>query len=1393
MALGSQAWGQEIRTPGASPLPRVNGPTVFGVRPGSPLVYKIPATGSGTLTYSVTGLPAGLSVDPATGMISGSIATPGDYPVTLAATNSLGTNTRPFTIKVGNAIGLTPAMGWNSWNVWGATVTAAKVYRAADSMAQSGLIDHGWSYINTDDLWQDTRGGAYNGIQGNSTFLAGGYSMQGMVDHIHSLGLKAGIYSTPWIQSYGGKIGGSANNPQGTWTFVSGNSQKVDGTYSFAQNDANQWAAWGIDYLKYDWNPRSPNPVSNAQFHTETNNMRQALNNVSRDIIYSYSNSMPFDQISDQQPMLNSWRTGGDITDSYSSVSSHAFGQDQWAPYSAPGHFNDPDMLEVGWVGKSATPHSTNLSADEQYTHITMWSLLSSPLLLGNDMAKLDQFTKSLVSNDEVLAVNQDALGQQALLKNGGTTLRVYAKDLEDGTKAVGLINTGSSAATVTANWSDLGISGNKLVRDLWRQADVGQFNGSFSITVAGHGAELFKISAPPALVTTLIWNAATDTSNWDTSTVNFNDGASNVAFSNGATVAFTDTAPAGATTINLGGNLTPATITVNSANRNYTFQGAGSIGGGGLATVQLIKSGSSTLTILNANSFAGGTWIRGGTLVVGGTSGSLGIGNITNSANLTFNLSNTTTLPNNIGGTGTITQSGSGTIILTGDNSFSGTTNINAGRAIQVGDGGNSGTLGGTGIINSSGSLVFNRSGMLIVSARINGSGTLVQNGAGNIVLTNTVNTTSTSINNGTLTPVTSNSMGLNAVNIAGSGSVNLGGGWTGSNLLIFTSNIFHLSGDGGGKGAITNRDYFADPAGGIGGNQQINAMVKVVLDGDTTVAAPSLGFDGAYVSGNILGRFDIRGTGAQLSLNGHNLTKGGNNFFDLVNCNVIGTGNIIVTGGYGSTLCLEGTTQITDDGGVSKIIVGDEAMLEFWGQGSGGATRFTRRVEMGDGTLTSNAYLSQGGGGSNASSMPMLLKGNLTIRPTSANQNNSELTLSGNITQDGTPRALRKINTGALMLSGVNSFTGGLELRPGTAPVPGSGTDAIISINGPSALPAANVVSFGQASGYYAELDLNGGDQTVAGLRTIPGTPGQATVAKTLFAPMTLTINNAADYTFVGSITDKQNSLTTRLSVLKTGSGTQTLRGSTHLYTGGTTVQAGKLAIDGVLTNSSSLTVTGGTFELTPNQSHVLDTTILSISAPGRVDLQDNKVIVNSESQVGSWTGSNYSGMTGLIALGRNGGAWNGAGGIVTSQSAAAAGNYTSIGIATAQEIFSSGTGFWAGRFVASTETLIMYTYGGDANLDGKINIDDYIRIDSGIGSQLTGWSNGDFNYDGKINIDDYATIIDANIGNQVGVFFTGSGVGEEINAVAVPEPMGLIVALAGVAIVAKRRRRR
>lgn len=485
----------EIRTPKPKASAQINGPSIFGARSGSPFLYRIPATGDRPVQFSADGLPPGLTLDANTGEISGkppqviSETKPAPYTVTLHAKNAKGQDTKKFKIIVGEQIALTPPMGWNSWNCWGSRVTAEKVLQSAHAMADSGLINHGWTYVNIDDAWQGKRGGEFNGIQGNEKFP----DMAGLCNEIHKLGLKAGIYSTPWVTSYATHIGGSAENPEGAWEKPQGPKQPnkkilpwAIGKYSFATNDARQWGAWGIDYLKYDWNPNEA---------PETAEMYSALRHSGRDIVFSLSNHSPFENMPELSKYANCWRTTGDIRDNWDSMRSKGFTEDKWVGFERPGHWNDPDMLVVGQVGWG-NPHPTRLTSDEQYTHITIWSLLSAPLLLGCDMAKLDDFTLNLLTNDEVLAVDQDELGEQALCVSTNGDLRVYAKNLTDGSKAVGLFNLSATGATVTANWSDLKISGKQTVRDLWRQKDLGQFTDKFEMNVAPHGAELFRIKS---------------------------------------------------------------------------------------------------------------------------------------------------------------------------------------------------------------------------------------------------------------------------------------------------------------------------------------------------------------------------------------------------------------------------------------------------------------------------------------------------------------------------------------------------------------------------------------------------------------------------------------------------------------------------------------------------------------------------------------------------------------------------------------------------------------------------------------------------------------------------------------------------------------------------------
>ncbi len=485
-----------ILTPPAPETPRINGARIFGARPGHPFLFTIPATGKRPIRFGAVGLPQGLTLDPASGRITGTVASAGTYTVRLTASNVLGTTERDLRIEIGNRICLTPPMGWNSWNCWACAVDDQKVRAAADAMVSSGLADHGWTYINIDDCWEIKPGARDSMLIGPARNQEGAINtnrkfpdMQGLAGYVHDKGLKIGIYSSPGPLTCAG----------------------FTASYQHEADDARQYAAWGIDYLKYDWCSygKIATDRSLAELRKPYAVMRTALDGVDRDIVYSlcqYGMGNVWEWGAEVGG--NCWRTTGDIVDTWSSMSGIGFGQAGHEVYAGPGHWNDPDMLVVGLVGWGPSLHPSHLTPNEQYTHISLWSLLSAPLLIGCDLDRMDDFTKNLLMNDEVIAVNQDPLGKQAhrIVDQGG--VQIWVKDLEDGSKAVGLFWVGgegkdpvdqfnwegATSRTITVTARQLGLTGPFAVRDVWRQKDLGTFASAFTTTVEYHGVMLVRV-----------------------------------------------------------------------------------------------------------------------------------------------------------------------------------------------------------------------------------------------------------------------------------------------------------------------------------------------------------------------------------------------------------------------------------------------------------------------------------------------------------------------------------------------------------------------------------------------------------------------------------------------------------------------------------------------------------------------------------------------------------------------------------------------------------------------------------------------------------------------------------------------------------------------------------
>lgn len=464
-----------ILTPKEGPVPKITNATVYGARPGNPFLWAIRATGERPMNFSAKNLPAGLSLDAATGIISGkSPAAAGDVEVQFFAENKHGKAEKRVKIRFSDALALTPPMGWNSWNCWGMAVSQDRVKQSADVLLKSGLVNHGWSYMVIDDGWQGARD-ATGALQPNEKFP----KMGDLGKYLHESGLKFGIYSSPGKTTCGG----------------------LAGSLGHESLDAKTYAAWGVDYLKYDWcsyNDYLGTPQKAWTVEQQVlpfRKMTDALNTTGRDILHSVCNWGMNDVWTWADKTGGQlWRTTGDIEDSWASLATIGFGQADLGKFSRPGGWNDPDMLIVGWVGWGDKLHQTRLTPAEQYTHLTLWAMSAAPMLIGCDLSRLDNFTYNLLANDEVIAVDQDILGKQATCIFKNAEQQIWLRPLADGSRALAIFNLSETEKTVAADWKKWDLGQFKTVRDVWRQQDLGKLKTMKSLHLEPHGCQFLVL-----------------------------------------------------------------------------------------------------------------------------------------------------------------------------------------------------------------------------------------------------------------------------------------------------------------------------------------------------------------------------------------------------------------------------------------------------------------------------------------------------------------------------------------------------------------------------------------------------------------------------------------------------------------------------------------------------------------------------------------------------------------------------------------------------------------------------------------------------------------------------------------------------------------------------------
>lgn len=475
--------------------PKINAPSIYGASPGRPFLYKIPVVGARPLRFSIEGpLVEGLILDEARGILSGMARQSGRYPIRIHVSNSLGEDSENICLDIATDNALrTPLLGWTSWNAFAWNVSQENVRRTAELMVSLGLSSYGYQYVNIDSSWQGQYGGSYDAIMPNAKFP----DMAGLFETLHRLGLKGGIYSTPMRKAWGlpGNVDGLPGCTLGEADPRFPLANYPIGLERREENNVRQWCEWGIDYLKYDW---KPSDRENAEL------MKQHLRTADRDIPFCVTVRADPAEVEYWKRNCCSYRHNNDSGDNWETVKELCFGADQWARHSVQGHFFDLDMLEIGHVIDFNTGeyHDSLLTEDEQLVAFSARALFPSPIQLSCDLERFTAFETAMCCNDEILAVNQDALGIGAVCVAESIThndtygieehTKIYRRILEDGSHAVGFFNIGETVAEMR-----LPLRNDLSVRDLWAKKTLGVFENELSLVVEPHTVRMLRLSKP--------------------------------------------------------------------------------------------------------------------------------------------------------------------------------------------------------------------------------------------------------------------------------------------------------------------------------------------------------------------------------------------------------------------------------------------------------------------------------------------------------------------------------------------------------------------------------------------------------------------------------------------------------------------------------------------------------------------------------------------------------------------------------------------------------------------------------------------------------------------------------------------------------------------------------